>query len=336
MTRFHHSAIVKQLHRSVSITNDDLQVKRHETMTTAASGLVFNIQRFSIHDGPGIRTTVFLKGCPLRCKWCCNPESWPQRFDLIFNESLCNGCKACIDACPRQALTVADASGKARIWRGKCDRCLKCVERCPTGALRRCGDYYSPERVMAEIMSDSLFYRNSGGGVTFSGGEPLLQGDFLLRLLMDCKSKGLHTALETSGYSRPEVLEKAASYTDLILYDIKHTDPTQHQWATGKSNALIIKNVRLAALRLTKVWLRVPLIPGFNDTTENLSQVAAIAREVSAQKVSLLPYHEYGLFKYRQLGIRYGGSQYRPMAEAHVEECKRVVEKSGARCEIGR
>ncbi len=296
-------------------------------------GLVFNIQRFSIHDGPGIRTVVFLKGCGLRCRWCSNPESWNAYPEIVTNDLRCTRCGRCQQACPLNAIVV-DERGR-KLDRGLCDRCLKCDDACPTGALAATGKWRSVEEVMHEVAADDLFYQNSGGGVTLSGGDPLQQCEFSVELLRACKRRGFHTAIETSGFAEWSVLEKLLEYTDLVLYDIKHMDPEKHREGTGQPNELILENARKAAAR-RRLWVRVPLVPGFNDSDENLKQTAGFAREIGAAKVSILPYHLWGASKFEKLGRRFTmGDVSSPTAE-QIERCRRTLQDAGVVTSVGR
>jgi pyruvate formate lyase activating enzyme len=198
-------------------------------------GMVFHIQRFSVHDGPGIRTTVFLKGCPLRCRWCSNPESQPFVPSLMVRNINCGGCGVCAPACPRQAITIDQ--GQRKIDRTRCNDCLQCVEACHYDALHRCGSLLSVAEIVAEVCQDRLFYKNSGGGMTLSGGEPLAQPQFARSLLAACREQGLHTALETSGHAPWEQMEAVLRFVDLTLFDLKHLDPERHRWAPAPATA---------------------------------------------------------------------------------------------------
>ncbi len=296
-------------------------------------GLLFNIQRFSIHDGPGIRTTVFFKGCPLRCRWCSNPESWHDYPEIATYDAKCTRCGRCQQVCPVEAIAVSDKERK--INRTACNLCLKCAEVCPTGAIAVTGQWMTLEEVMKEVESDGLFYVNSGGGVTLSGGEPLMQWEFALDLLKQCKASAFHTALDTCGYAPWEVLDRVLDYTDLVLYDIKHMDPGRHGEGTGQSNGLILDNARRTAAK-RRTWLRVPLIPGYNDSVENLEAVARLGLEIGAEKVSLLPYHIWGKAKYERLGRKYPMEDLPLPPDSLARECQQVIEGLGMKATVGR
>ena len=291
-------------------------------------GLIFNIQRYSIHDGPGIRTTVFFKGCPLRCRWCSNPESINTIPEIVFRSARCDGCGKCVSACEPGALKLD--GNQVEIDRQKCDLCLKCVSACFAEALEITGRYYSLEEVLDEASRDEPFYHNSGGGVTLSGGEPLYQPEFAINLLKACKAKGLHTTLDTSGQVKWEVFEKALPYIDLVMYDIKHIDEESHKSGAGISNTLILENLRrIADTGNVRLWIRIPVIPGFNDSNDHFERLAAKIKGLPAEKVSLLTYHEWGKTKYEALGREYlmQGAQA-PSAE-RMEELAVIVRAAG-------
>ena len=265
-------------------------------------GLIFKIDRFCLQDGPGIRTMVFMKGCPLRCRWCSNPESINPYPEIIVNDIRCTKCGRCVEVCPQDAISLEQSIRK--INRLKCDNCLKCADVCPTQAIKAVGQYISVEEVMREVKADEIFYNNSGGGVTVSGGEPLMQRRFVNELLKECKLEGIGTAIETTGYTSKEIFEEALSYIDIVLFDIKHLTSMAHKKGTGKSNKRILENLYLIS-NMARIWLRFPIIPGYNDTKENIHNVIELAKNIGAEKVSLLPYHTYGVIKYKQLGRRY-------------------------------
>ncbi|MBN1652721.1 MAG: glycyl-radical enzyme activating protein [Deltaproteobacteria bacterium] len=296
-------------------------------------GLIFNIQKFSIHDGPGIRTTVFMKGCPLKCLWCSNPESQAFSINLIVRDINCRRCGVCVQACPQGAITIDKNSGRKIDWQ-KCNSCLICVDSCLYHSLNRCGRYVTVPQVLEELIQDKLFYKNSGGGITISGGEPLSQSRFVSALLAECKKQGLHTALETSGHGRWDEMKNVLRFVDLVLFDIKHLDADEHQRMTGVKNHLILDNLRKAASQ-SRIWLRVPLIAGFNDSAEHLEKIAELGKEIGAQKISLLPYHEGGKSKCEQLGLTYGFAEGKAPDEEDIHRLKRIIEKSGLTASVG-
>ena len=304
--------------------------------STAASeqkGLVFNIQRFSVHDGPGIRTTVFLKGCPLRCRWCSNPESQLSLPNLMIRNTRCRACGACAAACPRQAIALTAENGRVLDW-SRCDQCLQCVEACLYGALVACGQYRGVEEILAEVRRDEAFYRNSGGGLTVSGGEPLVQAEFLGRLLTGAKQAGLHAVLDTTGHAPWGSIEKLLPLVDLLLWDVKHLDPWEHRRMTGVDNRLILENLRKAA-ETAELWLRVPLLAGFNDSESHLREITALAKEVGARKISLLAYHEGGRSKCGQMGRPYPCPEGLAPGDEHLVRLRDLVEKEGLQAGIG-
>jgi pyruvate formate lyase activating enzyme len=268
------------------------------------SGLVTNIQKYSIQDGPGIRTTVFLKGCPLRCWWCHNPESLSPQPEIVVFESRCLGCGNCKKVCPTGA--VVSAVDKVEHSGASCILCGDCVTACPTGALQLIGKRMTVTEVMTEVLKDRLFYEDSGGGVTFSGGEPLAQPLFLKELLEGCRACGLHTAVDTCGYALREHLLSVAPLTDLFLYDIKITDDAKHRHYTSVSNVPILENLTALGKIHNNIWLRMPIIPGLNDDDENLEAVARFVASVPAvRQVNLLPYHKTGIAKFNRLRQTY-------------------------------
>lgn len=263
------------------------------------SGIIFNIQRYSIHDGPGIRTTVFFKGCPLECFWCQNPESQRRKPEIFLDKENCTCCGLCVAVCPTGASALTD--GHSVIERRKCEGCGDCVEKCINDARTLIGKYVTVNEIVQEVLRDKKYYDNSGGGVTLSGGEPLYQPEFARSILKSCKQSGLHTAIETCGYAPWSTMEKLLEYTDLVLYDIKCIDPKKHRDATRQSNELILENAKKLA-RCIPMRVRVPLISGFNDFPQEVRAILNfVKKELGTVEIDLLPYNKLGECKYRRL-----------------------------------
>jgi pyruvate formate lyase activating enzyme len=270
-------------------------------------GPVFDIQHYAVHDGPGIRTLVFLKGCPLRCQWCSNPESWRSAPELRHRVVRCTGCLACVAGCPHGGAEAGGGSSPRPLFaRAICASCpdFACVKCCPEGALAVWGEELTVEAVLARVLADREFYQNSGGGVTFSGGEPLAQPEFLLALLAACRAEGISTAVSTCGAVPREVLEAAEPLTDLFLFDVKHLDSEAHRRLTGQGNEEILDNLRwLAGRRPDDIVVRMPLVPGVNDSPQNLKETGDLLAALGLTRFELLPYHELGASKYEELGL---------------------------------
>ncbi|HNX48888.1 MAG TPA: glycyl-radical enzyme activating protein [Thermoanaerobaculaceae bacterium] len=267
------------------------------------NGLVFNLQHYAVHDGPGIRTLVFLKGCPLRCAWCCNPESQHAQRELRLISARCRGCRRCLEACPHGAIVEED--GRPRVCRERCRVCenAACVRTCLESAWADVGTVMTTDDVVAQVAADLPFYRNSGGGVTFSGGEPFAQAPFLLELLQECRERGIHTAVETCGHAPAETLASAWPLVDLWLFDLKILDPGRHREQTGADNARILSNLRwLAACDPSRVVVRFPVVPGCTDDRTNVEAVATLVLELGLTRLDLEPYHPLGRSKYEELG----------------------------------
>ena len=263
-------------------------------------GLIFNIQRFSLHDGPGIRTGVFLKGCPLRCRWCHNPEGLSGTAELEYNPVKCIGCGRC-SVCPK-GLHITE-KGVHTFERAGCVECFACVDKCPSGALLKAGKEYTVEEVMKQVEADRPFYDNSGGGITLSGGEPLLQWEFSAELLKAAHSRGINTAVETSGFASDGAFDAVVPFTDLFLFDYKVTDPEDHKKFTGVDREPILRNLRRLNSEGKRLVLRCPIVPGVNDVASHFDAIAALANELdSTERVDLEPYHELGAAKYAKFG----------------------------------
>ncbi len=267
---------------------------------TDEKGIIFNIQRHSIHDGPGIRTIVFLKGCPLSCRWCSNPESQDFARELAFNPEKCIGCEACLRVCPEGAIRK---DGSSLVFsRELCKACGLCAEVCYAEARDMEGSFASADEVVAEVVKDMVFFKRSGGGLTLSGGEPLAQPDFAEAILRRARAAGLHTAVETAGHVPWENFARVLPHVDLFLFDVKHADPAKHREYTGADNKLILENLEKIVREGARVIVRTPVVPGFNDTPEDLAAIADIAIAAGVGEMHLLPFHRYGSGKYRLLG----------------------------------
>ncbi len=300
-------------------------------MAVEVSGVVSTIQKFSLDDGPGIRTTVFLKGCQLRCPWCQNPEGLNRFPELYFRADKCIGCGGCVEICPVES--AISLTSEERINRQLCIRCMKCTEVCPSSALESIGKVMTVSEVIAEVMADVLFYTSSGGGVTFSGGEATMQPDFLAELLKQSKMQGLHTCIETNGYAGKEVWDKLLPNLDLVLMDIKHMDPVIHKKFTGVANDLILNNARLIAEQVELI-LRTPLIPGFNDSEQFIEELGRFASSIpNVKECHLIPYHEYGLSKYTLLGRKDIFKAQNPLGEK-TQHFKEILEGYGLKVKV--
>lgn len=299
-------------------------------MKITPPGIIFDIQRYSIHDGPGIRTTVFLKGCPLHCLWCSNPESQHQSPEIMLDRSLCGHCGACVAACPRGASVKQGAA--IELLRERCRGCGSCVPTCPNDARKLAGKQKTVDEIVEEVEKDSLFYKNSGGGITLSGGEPMHQPDFTKALLMRCKEKGLHTALDTSGFARLEQWDRLLEYVDLVLFDLKQMDPARHQEYTGVSSLPILESARKIAAQETPLIIRIPLVPGFNDMRENIKECARFAQEIHASRIELLPFHKLCMSKYARLNRSWQLSSLASPSRELLEETCNTFSTYGLIC----
>jgi pyruvate formate lyase activating enzyme len=285
-------------------------------------GLIFDIRKYSIHDGPGIRTTVFFKGCPLHCLWCHNPEGQSFTPELMVRPGRClKECLECLPVCEPTALSrVADTPV---LDRKKCTACGICADVCPTQAIEIVGRRLGVSEVITELEKDRIFFEESGGGVSFSGGEPLAQPDFLEALLAECRKKEIHTTVDTCGFAPAEALEKIAGKTDLFLYDLKLMDEDKHKEYTGESNRIILENLKRLSHRQKNIVIRLPLLPGINDDETNLSQMAAFLRSLGGiSHVSLLPYHRLGKDKYKGLEKKNFSEEISPPSAEKLEKIK--------------
>ena len=299
------------------------------------TGKIFDIQHFSIHDGPGIRTTVFLKGCPLTCLWCQNPESHKKDVQIMVSPNLCIGCGKCLAECMHEALSLKES--KISIDREKCTACGACAAVCRQKAITLVGEEYSPQEVLDDVKSDIAFYKNSGGGVTLSGGEVLMQADFSTELLKLCREAGISTAIETTCYANWEKVKQIVDQTDLVLLDLKHMDSDTHKRLTGVPNELILENAKKIKSELDKpIWARIPVIPGQNDSDENITATAEFVSTYlgNETQVHLLPYHNMGEGKKEMLGYN-NFTDFATPSDEHLEHLKSLMEEKNLKVFIG-
>ncbi|HPI77460.1 MAG TPA: glycyl-radical enzyme activating protein [bacterium] len=292
--------------------------------------VIFNVQRFSTEDGPGIRTTCFLKGCPLSCVWCHNPEGISPRPQTMWYDVRCIGCRSCVDVCPVGALTAGDKGIK--INRSTCSACGKCADACPAAAIEIIGKSWTPEALTDEVLRDSAFYETSGGGVTISGGEPLAQHEFVMDFISRCKGAGLHVALDTSGYAAPAVFDPAADAADMVLLDLKTMNPAAHLELTGVPLEPVLRSARSLGETRKRVWIRTPVIPGATDSDENITAVARfIADNIpGCDRYDILPFSNICASKYERLGMEFRFKETPLVPMERMEELKADAERAGA------
>ncbi|MBN2322185.1 MAG: glycyl-radical enzyme activating protein [Spirochaetes bacterium] len=297
------------------------------------TGTIFDIQRFSVHDGPGIRTTVFFKGCPLRCVWCHNPESKRMDPELFFENGLCTLCGECVRACPHNLHSIVD--GGRKIERSRCTRCGRCVDACLTGALAFKGRRVTADEVMKEILKDKEYYTNSGGGITLSGGEPLAQPDFSKALLVASKEYGVNTAIETCGYAEWELFERLLAVIDYVMYDIKIIDPDLHKKYCGTENRQILDNLTRLIQSGKETLVRIPLIPEITDTMSNLHGIGAFLKNIAVKKVELIPYHSFAEDKCNAVGQNYLPRSHEMQDTGTLETIRRLISEYGMETKVG-
>jgi pyruvate formate lyase activating enzyme len=309
--------------------------KRGSAAAIDDTAVVFDVQKFAVHDGPGIRTLVFFKGCPLRCAWCSNPESHVVDTQVVFFPSRCIACLKCVEACSKGAISTG-GDGLPSTDRTICDDCGECTGVCYADARVVLGRKVTLDELMAEIRQDAPFYRRSGGGVTLGGGEVLVWAPFAERILKACIADGINTAVETCGYGEWASLEALIPYVGLFYYDVKLWDPVAHERLTGSSNELILANLERLAKAKARIIVRVPIIPGLNDDCENVRRIAEhVVRGKLAEKIELLPYHRLGKDKYVRLGVAYELQDILPPTQEDMSALALVVEAAGISCQIG-
>jgi len=297
-----------------------------------AKAVITEIKRFATHDGPGIRTTVFIKGCPLHCQWCSNPETQNHYPEIYFIAKKCQSCGRCQEVCPEDAITL---DRPERIEREKCTRCMLCVDACRYEALERAGVEATAEEVAAKVIEDSPFYAHSGGGITLSGGEPLTQPAFSACLFEICHENNISTVLDTSGYAKPEAVLQVIQHTDLVLLDIKNMSPEEHRRWTGVSNEIILENAGLMASQ-TEVRISLPLVPGVNDSKENIEQTADFARSIGVKYIDVLPFHRLGHGKYQLLGLEWPFANYENVPDKKLQDAVRRLKAKRLKVSKGR
>ena len=301
---------------------------------SSVQGIIWKVDRNATHDGPGIRTALYFKGCALRCRWCCNPEGQCGEPCLVFQRAQCSDCRLCLDACPAHAVTRQEPA-TIHVDQSKCDQCGKCVSECPTEALRICGQGYTARGLQRLLESDRALHRRTGGGLTCTGGDPLYQGKFLLKLLEECRQAGIHTVVETSAFASEELFERILQLVDLLFIDLKHMDPERHLEVTGKTNDLILSNLRCASKvlqsRRKDLYVRQVIVPGITDgrNIECLAEMAASLPFLSG--VELLAYHPYGACKYDLYGLAYSLKEAAQPTPRQMEDCRRVLREKKVR-----
>lgn len=298
-----------------------------------SKGIIFDIQRYSIHDGPGIRSLVFFKGCPLSCKWCCNPESQSAVIQLMHSKTKCKLCGRCVTACTKGALSIVN--NRINIDRTICDKCGDCISACYHDSLKFAGKWYTLEGLMDELLKDEMYFIVSGGGVTIGGGEPLFQQTFLKELIKQCHNRCLCTAIETCGYIDSINFKTIIDEIDMLLMDLKHMNDKKHIEWTGVSNKLILKNWEIVSKNMKNVVCRVPIIPGFNDNESEIKEIVDFISSIGIKKMHLLPYHRLGENKYELIGANYFMKNVIPPSNKKMDTLLSIAKLAGLNAQIG-
>ena len=293
-------------------------------------GTIFNIQKFSVNDGPGIRTTVFFKGCPLRCRWCANPESQLTRPQVLWNSSGCMDCRHCMEVCPQKAISIHD--DHIYIHHTQCNGCGTCIKECPGKALKLEGERKTVNEILQVVLQDRDFYEESGGGLTISGGEILSQPSFACELLLAAKEEQLHTCCETTGFARTEIFDRVMEHVDYILFDMKHWNSEKHMVGTGVSNELPLLNMKRAIASGKNILPRIPVIPGFNDSLKDANAFAETLHRIDAEKCQLLPFHPFGENKYHLLGKTYSYENVKALHPEDLTDYQQIFLDAGIDC----
>ncbi|VBB04967.1 radical sam [Lucifera butyrica] len=294
--------------------------------------LLFNIQKFSIHDGPGIRTAVFFKGCPLKCNWCSNPESQMGKIQIAWDAAKCIGCKKCVKGCPEGA--ISEGENRILIDNEKCKGWQECMKGCPANCFQVEGEYKAVDEIVAAVLKDRDFYEESGGGVTLTGGEVLQQADVAMELLKELKKHTIHRAVETTGYTTSEVFERFLAQVDLVLFDLKHYDTVKHKEGTGVDNAIILENMKLTVQKGKQIIARIPVIPKFNDSLQDAAGFCRLLMDVGIKEVNLLPFHQFGQKKYELLGMKYKLNNVKPLHPEDLQDYQKVFLGNGLDCKF--
>ncbi len=296
------------------------------------TAVIFNIQKFSVNDGPGIRTVVFFKGCPLHCQWCANPESQLVIPQIFHDEKKCSHCKHCQSVCSQQAISFEE--NQIKLNPSKCIQCKKCIKECPNSALELQGEKKSIEEILKVVLQDEVFYEESGGGLTLSGGELFMQADFASELLKEAKKKGLHTCIETTGFSSFEDFKKVIEYVDYVFFDCKHWDEKKHQESTGVSNQRILNNLEYVAHLDKELMVRIPVIPGFNDGLEDAKEFAKLFKKLGVKQCQLLPFHQFGENKYALLKKDYAYKNVNALHREDLEVYRQIFIEKGIKAKF--